>query len=254
MARPRGSRKQQERLALLARGNGKALGYVRVSTEQQAEGGHSLDGQKDRLRVAADREGLELLDIIVEVESSMKKRPGLEALQERIRAGEAGCIVYPKLDRLGRSLIDTAKLVEWACTECVDLLSTDEGWQVRDGVKVDKMLPFRLAMAEVELQRIRERTREGLAAAKSKGVQLGTGKRTKAEDPAAVRAIALLRKGLTYAAIAAALNAEGFTTARGCAWAMGNTHAMLRRIAPDLVDARAEGNAVLGGGLEVVAA
>lgn len=254
MARPRGSKREQQRQTLLALGNGKAIGYARVSTAEQGEHGHSLDGQRARLAEVCEREGLELVDVVVEVESSTKRRPGLESLQARVRSGEARCITYPKLDRLGRSLIDTAKLVEWACAECVDLLSADEGWQVRDGVKVDKMLPFRLAMAEVELQRIRERTREGLAAAKAKGVQLGAKQRTEADSPAATRAIELLNAGLSYAAIAQTLNDEGFVTARGCVWRMGTVHSMLRRLACELVDRRAEGNGCRGDGLAVTAA
>jgi len=252
MARPRGSRKAQERQERIQQGAGRALGYVRVSTRLQAEEGHSLHGQEQRLREVCEREGIELVEVVVEVESGAKVRPGLTALQARIREGEARCIVYPKLDRLGRSLIDTAKLVEWACAEGVDLLSADEGWQVRGGEKADKMLPFRLAMAEVELQRIRERTKEGLAAAKSKGVQLGSGQRLQAADPVTVRAVELLRLGATYAAIAEALNAEGHRTARGGAFHVGPVYKLLRRVAPELVDARAEGNRV-GDGLAAAA-
>lgn len=229
MARPRGSRKERQRQAILATGSGKMIGYIRVSTQAQGQNGHSLDGQRTRLQEAAAREGLELVDVVAEVESGAKERDGLAEVQARVLAGEAQGIVFPKVDRLGRSMIHLLKIVDWAQTNGVDLLSADEGWQVRDGQQVDKMLPFRLAMAQVELERIRERTREGLRAAKAKGVKLGR----PAENVAlAQRAVELRRKGLTLQAIADLFNAEGHKTARGADYAAATVYAMIQRTDP----------------------
>ena len=101
----------------------------------------------------AAREGFVLVDVVAEVESGAKERDGLADVQARVLAGEAQGIIFPKVDRLGRSMVHLLKVVDWAAKNRIDLLSADEGWQVRDGAKVDKMLPFRLAMAEVELER-----------------------------------------------------------------------------------------------------
>lgn len=235
MARPRGSRKQKEQAARLELTKGKAFVYIRVSTSRQQVNGYSLEGQEQRARAVAEREGLEVVEVVSDVGSGGKKRERLAEIQKRIEAGEAGAIITPKLDRLGRSSIHTATVAAWAVERRVDLLTSDEGWLVRDGKAVDKMLPFRIAMAEVERQQISERTIDALAVARTRGVCLGNVKRTGATDPAAKRAVELRRKGQTLAAIAATLNAEGYTTARGCQWVAGNLYNVLKRVAPDVL-------------------
>lgn len=230
MARPRGSRQELQRKAILATGGGKAIGYVRVSTREQGENGHSLEGQATRLREVAAREGLELIEVVAEVASGAKAdREALAEVQRRVLAGEAQAIVFPKVDRLGRSMVHLLKVVAWAQENGVDLLAADEGWQVRDGQQVDKMLPFRLAMAQVELERIRERTRDGLRAARAKGVQLGHKPENTALEAAAVE---LRRQGLTLQAIADRFNAEGHTTARGADHTAMTVYRMIERADP----------------------
>ncbi|NCO34099.1 MAG: hypothetical protein AUJ92_10590 [Armatimonadetes bacterium CG2_30_59_28] len=230
MARPRGRKMDQQQKARLETGADKLIGYVRVSTRDQGQNGHSLDGQRNRLHEAAASAGFDIVDIVSEVESGAKERNGLAAVQARVIAGEAQGIIFPKIDRLGRSMIHLLKIVEWAVQNRVDLLSADEGWQVRDGKKIDKMLPFRLAMAEVELERIRERTRDGLKAAKAKGVQLGR----PAENTGALekRATALRRKGWTWQAIADKFNHEGHRTTRGAEYRTTTIQRMIDRIDP----------------------
>ena len=197
----------------MVNGKGKVIGYIRVSTQAQGQHGHSLDGQRTRLQDVAAREGLELVDVVSEVESGAKERDGLAEVQARVMAGEAQGIITPKIDRLGRSMVHLLHLVDWATLHGIDLLSADEGWQVRGGKKVDKMLPFRLAMAEVELERIRERTKDGLAAARAKGVKLGRPAENVGE--LAKRATTLRKRGKTWQEIADLFNREGHKTARG---------------------------------------
>ncbi|MEN6640950.1 MAG: recombinase family protein [Armatimonadia bacterium] len=230
MARPRGTKVSKEQQARLATGAGKLIGYIRVSTTQQGTNGHSMDGQRTRLQEAAIREGFTLVDVVAEVESGAKERDGLAEVQARVLAGEAQGIIFPKVDRLGRSMVHLLKVVDWAVKSRIDLLSADEGWQVRDGKKIDKMLPFRLAMAEVELERIRERTRDGLKAAKQKGVRLGR----PAENVGylARRATKLRRQGKTWQEIADLFNAEGLRTARGAEFRTTTISRMIDRTDP----------------------
>jgi DNA invertase Pin-like site-specific DNA recombinase len=230
MARPRGSKKLRAQVARRANGKGRMIGYIRVSTRAQGEHGHSLDGQRTRLEQVAAREGLELVDVVAEVESGAKEREALAEVQARIMAGEAQGIIFPKVDRLGRSLLHLLRIVEWAVAGGVDLLSADEGWQVRDGVKVDKMLPFRLAMAEVELERIRERTRDGLAAARAKGVKLG--RPAENVGDLAARAVRLRRRGVTLQEIADRFNGEGHRTGRGALFLPVTVFRMVNRECP----------------------
>jgi DNA invertase Pin-like site-specific DNA recombinase len=211
-------------------GKGKLIGYIRVSTQTQSTNGHSLDGQRTRLHATAASEGFELVDVVSEVESGAKERDGLADVQARVLAGEAQGILFPKVDRLGRSMVHLLKVVEWAVVNRVDLLSADEGWQVRDGAKVDKMLPFRLAMAEVELERIRERTRDGLKAAREKGVKLGR----PAENigDLATRATQLRKQGETWQQIADIFNGEGHRTPRGGVFFTTTVARMIERTDP----------------------
>ena len=231
MARPRGSRKQRERQARFAMGQGKALGYIRVSTKDQGANGHSLDGQRTRLAEACEREGLELLDVVADVASGAKRRDGLDEVQRRLEAGEAQVLVSPKVDRIGRSLVGLYHVIEWAKVKGVDVLTTDEGWQVRDGETVDKMLPFRMAMAEVERQRISDRTKEGLAAARAKGVRLGAPVGN--DGKLARRATRLRRQGKTLQAIADAFNGEGKRTVTGRLFQPATVRLMIDRIDPE---------------------
>ena len=230
MARPRGNKKQQEREARLAMGQGKGIGYIRVSTAKQGEKGHSLDGQRTRLAEACEREGLQLVDVVCDVASGAKTRDGLTEVQRRLEAGEAQVLVSPKVDRIGRSLVGLYHLVEWAKAKGVDVLTADEGWQVRDGATVDKMLPFRMAMAEVERERISDRTKEGLAAARSKGVRLG--RPVGNNGDLAKRATRLRKKGKTLQEIADTFNGEGLRTVRGKLFAPQTVYLMIGRVDP----------------------
>jgi len=231
MARPRGTTRQREQQVRKLNGAaGKLIGYIRVSTSGQAENGHSLDGQRDRLQATAEREGFTLVDVVCDVASGSKQRDGLDNLQDRILAGEAQGIITPKIDRLGRSQVHLLHFVAWCTEHTVDLLTADEGWQVRDGKQVDKMLPFRLAMAQVELERIRERTRDGLAAAKAKGIKLGQPALN--VGPLADRATELRRQGMTWQAIADLFNAEGHRTARGAEFRSTTIARMIDRVDP----------------------
>ena len=67
------------------------MGYIRVSTEQQADGGVSLEAQRAKLAAYAGACDLELLVIEVDAGVSAKSldRPALQAALQRLEAGEA---------------------------------------------------------------------------------------------------------------------------------------------------------------------
>lgn len=244
MARPRGSKKQREQEARLATGGGRFLGYIRVSTADQEENGHSLAGQVTRLQEAAQREGVELLEVVQDVKSGAKQRDGLDAVWARVLAGEAEGILTPKIDRLGRSQLHLASLVAAARDQGISILTSDEGWQVRRGCLCNEALPFLIALAQVERERISRRTKEGLAAAKASGVALGhRPENTDLQE----RATELRRQGLTLQEVADLFNAEGHHTARGSEYAPTTVYRMVNR-----VDAQANPEGGYGG--KVVAA
>ena len=91
-----------------------AIGYVRVSTQEQATEGVSLDAQRDKLRAYCKLNGLKLIDILADegISGSTLDRPGLQAALRMVRKGRASTLIVVKLDRLSRSLRDVCSLVE----------------------------------------------------------------------------------------------------------------------------------------------
>lgn len=230
MARPRGTKKQREAEKRLMTGAGRFIGYIRVSTAGQECNGHSLDGQAARLREAAAREGVDLVDVVQDVESGAKQRDGLDDVWARVRAGEAEGVLLPKLDRLGRSQLHLASLVREACDRGISLLSSDEGWHVCRGELRNEALPFLIALARVERERISRRTKEGLAAARTEGVTVG---RPPLNADLQERATDLRRRGESLQAIADRFNAEGHRTATGAEFKPTTVWRMVNRMDPE---------------------
>ncbi len=229
MARPRGSKSQRQQQARFTTGGGRFIGYIRVSTADQGRNGHSLDGQIGRLREAAAREGIDLIDLVRDVESGAKQRDGLDDVWRRVTEGEAEGILFPKLDRLGRSQLHLASLVEQARSQGISLLSSDEGWQVQRGELRNEALPFLIALAQVERERISRRTKEGLSAARAKGVQLG---RPPLNTELQERATESRRQGRTLQEIADLFNDEGHRTATGAEFKPTTIARMVNRVDP----------------------
>ena len=196
----------------------RALAYIRVSTEEQSQSGHSLDAQKANVMSELDRRGWSLVELIEENGSakSMRRRPGLQRALERLAAGEADVLVTTKLDRLTRSVADLSKLIT---------LSSAEGWSfVTHDVALDTTSPSGKAMAQMigvfaewERDVLGERTKVGRAAPVAKGVKVG---RPRKRDARTRRRIARERaRGRSYAAIANGLNDDQVERAHGgVAW------------------------------------
>jgi site-specific DNA recombinase len=87
----------------------KAIGYVRVSTEKQADHGVSLAAQEAKIRAMAVVQGADLAEIIVDAESAKSlDRPGMDRLLALIDARAVDVVIIAKLDRLTRSVKDLA--------------------------------------------------------------------------------------------------------------------------------------------------
>lgn len=132
------------------------FGYARVSTEDQ-----NLDGQLDALKAAgADR-------IFQEKKTGKSvNRPELEKVIEHLREGDV--LVVTKYDRLARSLRDLIDLVETIRERQAGFRSLAEDI---DTTTPTGRLIFHVfgSIAEFERERIVERTKEGLAAARRRG-------------------------------------------------------------------------------------
>lgn len=92
----------------------KAVGYIRVSTEEQAESGLSLAHQRAKVEAYCIATDLELIAVLEDAGKSAKNlnRDGIQQALEMIRTGEAQALVILKLDRLTRSVKDLGSLVE----------------------------------------------------------------------------------------------------------------------------------------------
>ncbi|MGA2932232.1 MAG: recombinase family protein, partial [Acidimicrobiales bacterium] len=91
------------------------VGYVRVSTDEQATSGLGLDAQRAAIDDECSRRGWELVEVYEDAGASGKTivgRPALQEALEAVRSHRAGALVVAKLDRLSRSLLDVAALME----------------------------------------------------------------------------------------------------------------------------------------------
>ena len=82
-----------------------AIGYVRVSTQEQVTEGVSLDAQRDKLKAYCKFNGIKLIDIKADegISGGTLERPGLQAALAMLRRGTAITLIVVKLDRI-RSL------------------------------------------------------------------------------------------------------------------------------------------------------
>ena len=105
-----------------------AIGYVRVSTDRQAEQGVSLEAQESKIRAMATIHSAELLEVIVDGGESAKSlnRPGLQRLLALMNAGQVQAVIVAKLDRLTRSVKDLCNLLELFEKRKVALISVAE--------------------------------------------------------------------------------------------------------------------------------
>ena len=111
----------------------RVIGYVRVSTEGQADGGVSLDAQRAKLAAYCVALDLDLVCIEEDAGLSAKTldRPALARALDALRAGRADALLVAKLDRLTRSVRDLGTLVDtyfaagkWALLSVADSIDT----------------------------------------------------------------------------------------------------------------------------------
>lgn len=92
----------------------KACVYARVSTEEQAKNGYSIDEQERMCKAAIESKGWYYVGTFRDPGVSGRKldRPGLNQMIEQIKAGEVEAVVIYKLDRLSRKQKDTMDVIE----------------------------------------------------------------------------------------------------------------------------------------------
>src|SRR5882724_291635 len=152
----------------------KTIGYVRVSTDRQADRGVSLDAQAEKIRAMAVVHSSELLDIIVDGGESAKSlnRPGMARLLALVDGGEVQTVVIAKLDRLTRSVKDLCTLLERFTRRGVALVSVAESLDT--GSAADRLvLNIMTAVSQWEREAIGERTRDAMSHKRNNGERIG---------------------------------------------------------------------------------
>jgi len=152
----------------------KAIGYIRVSTEEQVKDGVSLDNQRVKLSAYAICKDLELIEIVDDSGFSAKdlKRPGIQRVIELVQSKAVDAVVIYKLDRLTRSVKDLGYLIELFQKTGVELMS------VQDSIDTSTaagrlVLNVMASVSQWEREVIAERTVEALAHKKANNKAYG---------------------------------------------------------------------------------
>lgn len=209
--------------------------YLRVSTDKQGASGLGLEAQ--RAAVASFAKDATIAAEYVEVESGKRnERPQLAAAIAHAKKRNA-VLLIAKLDRLSRNagFIFTLKDsgVQFICADMPDANTLTVG--------------IFAVMAQHERETIAKRTKDALAAKRSRGEQLGTvanltaAGRAKGQqqrqlnaqmDKANLQAAELIKlhaeKGKSLREIAVCLNSKGYTTRRGCLFTAAAVHRLLK--------------------------
>jgi site-specific DNA recombinase len=223
--------------------------YRRVSTEEQAKGGVSLEAQEARCREWARFYGIVIVDVITDEGVSAKSldRPGVKRVLADLDSGAVDGVLVMNLLRLTRSSADWAWLMGRYFGPGVkpkhqrQLLSVDDLVDTRTPIG-RFVLTVRIAAAQLDRENTADTTARILRHVQSKGVHLGSRpfgyKRAHCgnvdpehrcnvcgtleplpEEQAELGHMRALRAGGdAYETIAEALNAKGVTGSRGGAW------------------------------------
>jgi site-specific DNA recombinase len=196
-----------------------AIGYVRVSTEEQAREGISIEAQEERIRALATAKGWDLVEIIKDPGYSGKNlsRPGIKSLIDSCRRGTVNVVIVNKVDRLTRKQKDLWYLLEDIFYKNqVGFLSVTESFDSTTAAGT-AFLGMIGVFAQLERDLVSERTREALNHKRAKGGWVGrtpTGFRINEEgrleaDPDVLKMIArakrLRREGASFGDISRAL-------------------------------------------------
>ena len=207
-----------------------AIGYTRVSTEEQADSGLGLAAQRAAILAEAERRGWTLLEVVEDLGYSGKdlRRPGIVAVLDALRHHEADALVVAKLDRLSRSMLDFAGILDRAKREHWAVVALDMAVDTTTPAG-EMMVNVVAVFAQFERRLISERTRAALAEKVRRGFKLG--RPVEMSEEVRARIVAEREAGATCSAIARRLTAEGVPTAQdGKRWYPSTVRAALLSI------------------------
>ncbi len=152
-----------------------AVGYIRVSTQEQAQTGVSLEVQISKIKAYCQLNDLILVGIYGDPGisgKSIKARPGVQAVLSMVKAKRISAVVVYKLDRLGRNTIETLEIAKKMDKAGVALHSITEKLDTQSALG-RFFFTMTASLAEMERALIAERTTSALALKRSKGEKTG---------------------------------------------------------------------------------
>lgn len=154
----------------------RVVGYIRVSTEEQASEGVSLDAQRAKLEAYARLYELDLVAVEVDAGASAKtlERPGLRRALARLEGGDVEGLLIAKLDRLSRSVADWNALIEahFGPGGGRQLFSVADSIDTRTAAG-RLVLNVLMSVAQWERETIVERTRDAMAHKRTRSERVG---------------------------------------------------------------------------------
>jgi site-specific DNA recombinase len=149
--------------------------YARVSTDDQAQHGVSLDAQVNRCMEYVTSLNYQLIDTAIDAGISAKStdRAGLQRILSLVNKNKIQHVVTLKLDRLSRRTIDALNLVEAFAKKKVKLHLVNENGSVDSNNSDEEfMLTMKAGVAQLERKKIAERTKFALARKKQLGQRI----------------------------------------------------------------------------------
>jgi DNA invertase Pin-like site-specific DNA recombinase len=222
----------------------KAIGYVRVSTDEQAREGISLDNQREKIKAYCQLNDLQLTEILEDPGKSGKdlNREGIQALVNAVKGRKADAVVVYKLDRLSRRVKDTLTLLDAIDKKAVAFHSVMEKIDTQSATG-RFFLNIIASMAQWERDTVSERTRDALhlkivrnerAGQIPYGYTLGSDGNSLVENSREQEAIRLIKelhaKGYNYSAICRELASKGYEP-NGKQWHAQSVKNILKRAA-----------------------
>lgn len=206
----------------------RVVGYLRVSTEDQALGPVAQRTALDRWCALNNATMVACFEESVSGGAALEKRPALMEALDTLASQDAGTLLVAKRDRLARDVV-LAGLIERLAEKAGARIVSADGVGVGDGPENALMRTLVDAFAQYERALIRFRTKAALAVKKARGERVGEvslGQRVNEDgkleqDEPELRAMArvfeLRKVGYSIRRIASEMNLEG-VPARGGRW------------------------------------
>ena len=183
------------------------IGYIRVSIDKQ-----NLENQKHKILSYAHNHKI-TIDEFIEIEISSKgdsKKRLIDSLFDKLKAGDT--LICTELSRLGRNMLEILNLIERFNKAQIKLIFVNqpELSTNQNSALSSLLLAIYGYFAQTEREIISERTKQGLAAAKASGKQLGRPKGAKAKvrvlDPYNLEILELLNMNVSQSSILKMMN------------------------------------------------